>query len=94
MVRYSLMSLGLQHKLENDKVVIERYWEPLCELLDIDNDNFGNSEILIETEQRLTQIDEAKSIVLSESERSSEVEKLRTERRIRAETKARQRNLG
>ena len=54
----------------------------------------GNSEILIKTEQRLTQIDEAKSIVLSESERSSEVEKLRTERRIRAETKARQRNLG
>ena len=93
-VRYSLMSLGLQHKLENDNIVIERYWEPLCEILDIDNDNFGNSEILIKTEQRLTQIDEAKSIVLSESERSSEVEKLRTERRIRAETKARQRNLG
>ena len=93
-VRYSLMSLGLQHKLENDNIVIERYWEPLCEILDTDNDNFGNSKILIETEQRLTQIDEAKSIVLSESERSSEVEKLRTERRIRAETKARQRNLG
>ena len=44
-VRYSLMSLGLQHKLENDKVVIERYWEPLCELLDIDNDNFGNGDL-------------------------------------------------
>ena len=54
----------------------------------------SETEILIKTEQRLTQIDEAKSIVLSESERSSEVEKLRTERRIRAETKARQRNLG
>ena len=94
MVRYSLMSLGLQHKLENDNIVIESYWEPLCELFDTENGSYEISEILIETERRLKQIDEAKSIVLSESKRASEIEKLRTERRIRAETTARQRNLG
>ena len=93
-VRYSLMSLGLQHKLENDNIVIESYWEPLCELFDTENGSYEISEILIETERRLKQIDEAKSIVLSESKRASEIEKLRTERRIRAETTARQRNLG
>ena len=31
-VRYCLMLLGVEHKLEGNNIVIERYWEPLCEV--------------------------------------------------------------
>ena len=93
-VRFCLMLLGVEHKLEGNNIVIERYWEPLCEVFIPGHGHTGNPLILKQTELRLQKIDAAKAIVLSEDNRLAKIENLRTERRIRAETEARQRNLG
>ena len=95
-VKSSLMVLGIQHHHNQGNIVIPKYWEPLIECLGLKIEN-GNVLLLEDTlphvKDRVAKIHQARSVIDEEKGRLAKIENLRSEKRIQAETAARQRGM-
>ena len=93
-IRYALMSLGIEHETNGENIIIETNWQSLHDTLSSENKIDELNSVVEITNQRLSAIREARDILESERKRIEQIEIVRTERRISAETDARQQNLG
>tara|TARA_B100001115_G_scaffold184632_1_gene187972 strand:+ start:7560 stop:11483 length:3924 start_codon:yes stop_codon:yes gene_type:complete len=92
--RFALMSLGVEHRIEGNDLVVETCWEPIAEIFSKGENQQNGVDIIQISMDRIQQLDSAKLLVEEEEKRVGELETLKTQKRIRAETEARQRNLG
>jgi hypothetical protein len=93
-IRFALMSLGIEHRISGKRIIIETGWQPLCDVLAAENQIDGHDTVLEIANRRLSAIREARDLLEAERKRIEQIEIVRTERRISAETEARQQNLG
>ena len=93
-MRFALMSLGIEHRISGKSIIIDSGWQPLCDTLSDQNQIDGHDTVLEITNRRLSAIREARDVLEAERKRIEQIEIVRTERRISAETEARQQNLG